>query len=114
MSYVRVLNEPSARLTVVVNDKRFGVTDAEGRVTTLQLDGKKVEERVENGLLKISRKTRWEGPAVVTEIELDGGNKLERRYELSPGGTELHVTTKMSGGRGGTRTTLFLYERPPQ
>jgi hypothetical protein len=33
-------------------------------------------------------------------FDMHGGPKIERRYEVSEGGTELRVTMRVAGGRG--------------
>jgi hypothetical protein len=103
MGYAQSMMEASSRITVVVHPASVGITDAEGRTVMLQTDDKKLDERAANGLVKLKRKSRWEGAMLVSEIEIEDGPKIERRYKLSAGGEELRVSTTMSGasGRGG-------------
>lgn len=117
MNYMRTLTEASSRITIVVHDMSVGMTDAEGMTLTLQTNNKKIDERAENSLVKLTRKSRWDGSTLVSEIEIENGPKIERKYELSPAGTELHISTTMSGGfggrgGGGNRTVTHVYERP--
>jgi hypothetical protein len=117
MHYMRTLTEASDRLTIVVHDTSVGITDAEGMTLTLQTNNKEIDERAENGLLKLTRKNRWDGSTLVSEIEVDNGPQIERKYDLSPVGAELRVSTTMSGGfggrgGGGNRTITQVYERP--
>lgn len=115
LAYMRTLNQPSKRLVIAVREPMFVITDAEGGVQTLRADNKSEDERAENGLVKLKRKTQWDGGALVSDVEIDRGPKIERRYELSPGGTALRISTKVTGGgRSGTRTSTFVYERPPE
>jgi len=115
MGYVRSVMEGSSRITVVVHSASVGITDAEGRTVTLQTDDKKIDERAANGLVKLKRKSRWDGVVLVSVIEIEEGPKIERRYELSAGGEELRVSTTMSGGSGrgaqGNREVALVYER---
>jgi hypothetical protein len=111
-NYIRRLFEASSMLTIVIHDSSVSVTDAEGRVQMLDTTDKKSDERAENGYIKFTRKTHWDGNALVSEIDVDNGPKIERRFELSEGGSELRVSTTMSGGRGGKRTLTQVYERP--
>jgi hypothetical protein len=139
-NYMRSLNQPVDRMTVVLHDSTVSMAYSDGRTVSLQTDDKKVEERAENGLVKLKQKSHWDGQALVTDIEIDNGPKIERRYELSPGSTELHITQTVnggmsggggrgrggSGGQGGASAqagqstsgrrpgTLFVYERPLQ
>jgi hypothetical protein len=110
--YVRRLFEATPMLTVVVHDTSVSFTDAEGRVQTLDTTDKKSDERAENGYVKLTRKTHWDGNALVSEIDVENGPNIERRYESSEGGSEFRVSTTMSGGRGGKRTITQVYERP--
>ena len=113
LNYLRTLNQPSDRLTIVVHAGSVGMTDADGRTQTLQTDNKKTEERAENGLVKLKRRSHWDEQTLVSEIEVDNGPKIERTHELSPGGTELRIRTSLTGqlGRGGKEPRLFVYER---
>jgi len=115
MNYMRTAMEASRQLTVVVHEDGVSVsiTDAEGRVQSLKTDNKKIDERAENGLVKLSRKARWEGDALVSEIDIESGPAVVRRYELSPGGTQLEVSTTINRFRGGNPTKLLrIYDRP--
>ena len=115
--FIRSATAASTRLTIVVHESSVAITDADGATVTVPTDDKKVEERAENGLVRLTRKSRWEGPTLVSEIEIEQGPKIERRYELSPAGTELDIKTKISGGFGGRGagsdgTITKIYERP--
>ena len=113
MNYARTATEASKQLTIVVHEDAVSITDAEGRVQTLKTDNKKIEERAENGLVKLSRKARWEGDILIYETDIEGGPTVVHRYELSPGGTELQVSTAINGFRGGPPTKLLrMYDRP--
>jgi hypothetical protein len=113
MNYIRTAMEASRQLTIVVHEDAVSITDAEGRVQSLKTDNKKIEERAENGLVKLSHKARWEGDVLVSEIDIGSGPTVVRRYELSPGGTQLQVSTTINGFRGGNPTKLLrVYDRP--
>jgi len=112
---MRTVVETSNRITIVVLPASVGITDAEGRVVTLQTNDKKVEERAANGLVKLTRKSKWDGDALVSDIEIENGPKIERRYHVAAGGEELTITSTMSGGMGrgggGNRAVTQVYER---
>jgi hypothetical protein len=113
MNYMRTAMEASRQLTIVVHEDAVNITDAEGRVQSLKTDNKKIEERAENGLVKLSHKARWEGDVLMSEIDIESGPTVVRRYELSPGGTQLQVSTAINGFRGGNPTKLLrVYDRP--
>jgi hypothetical protein len=113
MDYMHSAMEASKQLTIVVHEDAVTITDAEGRVQSLKTDNKKTEERAENGLVKLSRKARWEGEVLVSEIDIESGPAIVRRYELSPGGTQLQVSSAINGSRGGSPIKLLrMYDRP--
>lgn len=115
MGYVNRLMEAPKTITMVIHETSVAIAEAQGGTLTLQTDNREVDERAENGLVRVSRKSRWSGSALVSEIEIDNGPTIERRYELSPGGSELHVSTRTVGGRGGdNRAVTHIYERPLQ
>ena len=68
-NYVRRAVAASNRLTMVVHDSSVGITDADGAMLTLQTDNKKVEQRAENGLIRLTRRARWDVSALVYRSE---------------------------------------------
>ena len=111
MNYVRSFSASPKQLTIVVHPEAVSITDADGGVLTLQTNDKKVDERAENGLVKLSRKNHWDGSTLVSEIEIENGPKILRTFALSPGGTRLEVTTSVTGGARPMKFTR-VYERP--
>lgn len=114
--YIRTLSQPSNRLTIVAKPEAVTITDIEGRSHTQKTDGKSVEEKAENGLLKVKRSAKWAAGVFGVTLEIEDGPKVERRYEVSEGGTELRVTMAVSGGRGpaggaGRGPTVAVYTR---
>jgi hypothetical protein len=110
-SYIRAATATSKRLTIVVRDQSVEITDADGRVQTLPTDGKKVNSRAGNGLFKVTTKNRWDHDSLVCQIDLEDFTTIVRTYSLSPGGTELRLTTTVSG-RGEPVSLLRFYQRP--
>lgn len=117
-NYLRTSMLPSDRLTIVVTDSAVDIVEANGARLALQTDNKKIEERAENGLVKLTRKSHWNGHELVTEIDIDNGPKVERTYTVSSTGSELQIATTLSGGfggraggRGGNRPVVQVYER---
>lgn len=112
-SFIRGLTAPSARLTIMAGSAAVTITDLEGRSQTIRTDGRAVEEKAENGLITLQRKARWDGGTLAVTLAIKDGPKVERRYELSEGGTELRVTNTVDG-RGndaGRRPIVAVYER---
>jgi hypothetical protein len=112
LNYVRTqITDVPKQLTIVVHDTSLSLTDADGAVISLPTDGKKVDERAQNGLVRLSRRNRWDANTLVCEIEIDNGPKITRNYELSPGGTQLTITTTVDRGGRPVKIT-HIYERP--
>jgi len=115
-NYSRTLLQPVKQMTIVPHEASLAIAYDDGRTLTLEATNKKVSSRVENGLVKLTRKSRWMDGAMISEIEIEGGPKLEEKYEVIAEGTELRVSiTTEGGGRGGDdakRTITHVYERP--
>lgn len=113
--FIRTQLQPSERMTIVVAADHVSFANADGSTLTLQTNGKKQDGRAENGLVKYSAKSSWDGPALVSEVDVDNGPKVTRRYELSADGAELQITTTMSGGANrrsdGNHPRVIVYER---
>lgn len=111
LDYVRAATEASKQLTMVVHDDAVTLTDMDGRTQTLPTDDKRIDTRAENGLIRIATKNHWDGATLVSEVDVEGGPKIIRTYTLSPGGTELHLSTAVDG-LGKPINLLRYYERP--
>jgi hypothetical protein len=109
--YIRAAAEASKRLTIVIHEASVTITDAEGRVQDVPTDNKKIESRAGNGLVKLSLKNHWDGATLVCEAEIEFGPKIVRKFSVSPGGTELRLTTTVEG-QGQPISLLRFYERP--
>lgn len=74
--------------------------------------GEKVMASVQGGAAE--RTSGWKGQDFVVKYKVtDGGPTATRSYELNDGGSQLLVTTEVSGGRGGTRKLHTVYQREP-
>lgn len=117
LDFMRDEMTASPRLTIVAHDTSVVITDADGRGTSLTMNDKKVDDKVENGLVKISRKAKWDGAALVTEVDIDHGPKIQHRYEVVAESGALQLTTTVSGmpqqrsGGSGTRSFVHVYNR---
>ena len=109
--YARTAADDSKQLTIVVHETGVSITDIDGHVLVLQTNDKKIDERAGNGLVKLTRKNHWDGDTLVSEIEIDSGPKIVRSYALSPGGTQLTVTTTIDRAGRPVKIT-HVYERP--
>lgn len=111
--YSRTLLQPAKRMTIVVHDASLSIAYDDGRTLTLETTNKKVSGRAENGFVKLTRKSKWEGDALISQIEIENGPKFEEKYEVIADGDELRVSVTTEGGGGdGKRTIMHVYERP--
>jgi len=110
-NYVSAATMATKRMTIVIHDGSVSITDADGRVQTFPTDNKKIDGRAGNGLIKLTTKNHWDGATLICEAEVEFGPKIVRTFALSPGGTELHLTTTVEG-QAQPISLLRLYERP--
>lgn len=112
--FLRSLTDAQKTLTLQVHPQSVTLTRAAGVDIELDTTNKKVPARAANGLIKLTRKSRWDGAALVTEIAVEDGPKAEQRYEVISDGLQLRVTTTLEGAGGGKnkRTVTHTYERP--
>jgi len=112
--FMRSLTDAQKQITVVVHESEVNMTDADGVEHSFETSNKKVDQRAANGLVKLTRKSRWDGNALVSEVEVENGLKAEQRYEAITDGLQLRVTTTIQGVGGGNnkRTVTHTYERP--
>jgi hypothetical protein len=96
---MREIMQPADQLTITLSsdNKSVSMTYADGRVFEYKADGSKEKHQLTNGT--VETKTKWDGPTLETEYDLDGGFKIVRDYALSEKSHQLVITTKMEGGR---------------
>ena len=70
------------------------VTDDSDHTQTFYPDGKKHDDKDENGK-KVSTKTEWQGDTLVAETKLDHSTKLTQSFRLSEDGKQLYVTLRL-------------------
>ena len=71
------------------------VTDDSAHAQTYYLDGKKHDDKDDNGKKISSTKTQWQGDALVAETKLDHGTKLTESFRVSDDGKELTVVSRL-------------------
>ena len=114
-NYSRTLLAPAKQMTIVVHEASLSIAYDDGRTLTLEATNKKVSARAENGFVKLTRKSKWEGDALVSHVEIENGPTFEEKYEVIADGAELRVSVTTEGGRSGSdgkRTIMHVYERP--
>jgi hypothetical protein len=88
----------SERITITVDGPLIEVVGLDGTVHRLHADGKKVTDRSYSGL-EFERKTKWDGPVLVTEFTLkDSETKAKQTWTRT--GTRLSVVTKLTPPHG--------------
>ena len=87
------------RMTVVEGEREVILTYADGRVIRLIPDDKE-HAGIAGESMQVSRRTKWDGEKLVTQIELQGRMSLEieQTYEVLRDGRQLVVTSKVEGG----------------
>ena len=102
------------RMTVVEGEREVTLTYADGRVIRLIPDDKE-HAGIAGDSMQVSRRTKWDGEKLVTQIELQGRMSLEieQTYEVLRDRQQLVVTSKVEGGRGsdGPRVLRRVYDR---
>jgi len=71
------------------------VTDDSAHAQTYYLDGKKHDDKDDNGKKISSTKTELQGNTVVAETKLDHGTKLTESFRVSDDGKELTVVSRL-------------------
>ena len=71
------------------------VTDDSAHAQTYYLDGKKHDDKDDNGKKISSTKTDLQGDTVVAETKLDHGTKLTQSFRVSDDGKELTVVSRL-------------------
>jgi hypothetical protein len=79
-------------LQINQRDDQIVISDDSDHTLTLYPDGKKHEEKDENGK-KISTKTEWQGDALIAETKMRSG-KLTETYQVSSDGKQLIVVSR--------------------
>ncbi len=102
------------RMTVVEGEREVILTYADGRVIRLIPDDKE-HAGIAGESMQVSRRTKWDGEKLVTQIELQGRMSLEieQTYEVLREGQQLVVTSKVEGGRGSDEPRVLrrVYDR---
>jgi hypothetical protein len=71
------------------------VTDDSAHAQTFYLDGKKHDDKDDNGKKISSTKTDWQGDTLVAETKLEHGTKLTQSFRVSDDGKELTVVSRL-------------------
>jgi hypothetical protein len=99
-------------LTIRHSEPEITVVDAVGHEHRMTTDGKKVEEeRSHGGTTKVA--AAWkEGHLEVVSVP-ERGPRWTETYSITADRSQLTVTTKIDGSRGGTATIRRVYDAAP-
>jgi hypothetical protein len=89
------LGQTSKLLQVDQKSGQLVVTDDSAHAQTYYLDGKKHDDKDDNGKKISSTKTEWQGGALVAETKLEHGTKLTETFRLSDDGKQLTVVSRL-------------------
>jgi hypothetical protein len=89
------LGQTSKLLQVDQKSGQLVVTDDSAHAQTYYLDGKKHDDKDDNGKKISSTKTDWQGGALVAETKLEHGTKLTQTFRLSDDGKQLTVVSRL-------------------
>ena len=89
------LGQTSKLLQVDQKSGQFVVTDDSAHAQTYYLDGKKHDDKDDNGKKISSTKTEWQGGALEAETKLGHGTKLTQTFRLSDDGKQLTVVSRL-------------------
>jgi hypothetical protein len=110
---MRELMDAPEHLSITRHAQNVVVADPEGLTVTLQPNGKKIKETRPDGT-EIKRKTKWDGPNLVTEVTGKDLPKMITTYGRSFDGKHLSVSTKVDGGWGTRAMTITkVYDPAP-
>ena len=108
LTYARAATESPRQLTIVVHDTSVNTMMRTAACST-QTDNKKIEERAENGLIKISKQNHWDEATLVSEVTWTAA-KIIRSYALL--GRYRTAPSHNCGRQGRPVNLVRLYERP--
>ena len=98
----RSIFEPAQLLTIAEDGAELTLDRGDGRVVRLRPGGPAT--RADGGKTEI--KARWNGAELVTEAKTENGARLTTAYLAVPEKNQLHVTSRMEGGRLGRAVTV--------
>jgi hypothetical protein len=89
------LGENPKFLQVDQKSDQVVVTDDSDHAQTFYTDGKKHDDKDENGKKVSTTRTDWQGDTLVAETKLDHGTKLTQSFRLSDDGKQLTVISRL-------------------
>jgi len=90
-------------MTIVQTDATIIITTMDGRTTRLSADGKKIKDESTG----VERKTKWDGPKLVSEVNGLGPGKITETYSVDAELKQLRVALAVDGPRKTTLTRVY-------
>jgi hypothetical protein len=90
-------------------DVEVRVTDDQNRQRVFYTDGRKVQKSKDDKYQEIS--AQWHENRLVSEEKSPRGGKMERSFEVAPGGEKLYVTLNVGGDRSSSSVYIhYVYD----
>jgi hypothetical protein len=89
------LGQTSKLLQIDQKSDQLVVTDDSAHAQTYYLDGKKHDDKDDNGKKISSTKTEWQGDTLQAETKLEHGTKLTQSFRVSDDGKQLTVVSRL-------------------
>jgi len=99
---LRSFFEPALELTIAQEGAELTLDRGDGLVVRLRPGGPAT--RADGG--KTELEARWNGAELVTEAKMENGARLTTAYLAIPEKNQLHVTSRLEGGRVGRALTV--------
>ena len=101
---------PANSLSFTQKEPEIDLTDDQGRTRAYFLDGRKLEKAKNPGHEELAAK--WDDYRLVTQEKSPRGDKVERDFEVAPGGQQLYETFHFTIGRNKTPASIrYVYDR---
>jgi hypothetical protein len=106
---MRQLLEPRNSLAISMTGAEVDVIDDRDRKLALVTDGRKLQKSKDANDQQVAAK--WEGKNLITDEKDPRGEKMSRRFELSPDGRQLFLTIHVPAGRSGASLVVrYVYD----
>lgn len=101
---------PANTLSFAQKEPEIDLTDGQGRTRVYFLDGRKLEKAKDGSREELAAK--WDEYRLVTEEKGPRGDKVQRDFEVAPGGQQLYETLHFTIGRNKTPASVrYVYDR---
>ena len=104
---------PPTTLTISQTDTAVTFSEPRGRTRTFTTNGKREKQTLE--AITLETTTKWEGPTLVSEQDLEKGRKMTFTYSIVPTTKQLLVRVELerAPGQPGPIEVKQVYNRAP-